>query len=190
MKPECLFVLQVNSQHTVPSLDDNGKYVSDSHAIITYLIGKYGKSDDHPLYPKDLYTRARIDQRLHFDTGILFTSLKTMMRPIIYEGAVDFTEKQLQVVYSAFDTVETFLAVDPYLVGNQLTVADLSCITTLTQLIFLAKLDATKYPKIAAYVKRLELLPYFEEINTANLTKLGPLLEMLIARNKKAIQQA
>lgn len=37
----------------------------DSHAIVCYLVGKYGKTDE--LYPKDLVKRERVDQRLYFD---------------------------------------------------------------------------------------------------------------------------
>lgn len=35
-----------------------------------YLVSKYAKNDS--LYPKDILTRARIDQRFHFDTAIIF----------------------------------------------------------------------------------------------------------------------
>lgn len=37
-----------------------------------YLVSKYAKSDS--LYPKDLVIRAKIDQRFHFDTAIIFGS--------------------------------------------------------------------------------------------------------------------
>lgn len=36
-----------------------------------YLVSKYAKNDS--LYPKDLIKRAKIDQRLHFDTAIIFS---------------------------------------------------------------------------------------------------------------------
>lgn len=54
----------------MPTLQDGDFVVWDSHAINAYLVGKYGKDD--ALYPKDLQKRAIIDQRLHFDSGILF----------------------------------------------------------------------------------------------------------------------
>lgn len=69
--------LEKNPQHTVPTLDDNGNIICDSHAIVTYLIGKYGKDDS--LYPKDLYKRALVDQRLHFDSGVLFVRLRAIV---------------------------------------------------------------------------------------------------------------
>lgn len=54
----------------MPTLEDGDFYLFDSHAINSYLVSKYGKTDS--LYPKDLQKRAIVDQRLHFDSGILF----------------------------------------------------------------------------------------------------------------------
>lgn len=48
-----------------------------SHAITTYLINKYAKDDS--LYPSDARKRALVDQRLHFDTGVLFAALFATM---------------------------------------------------------------------------------------------------------------
>lgn len=63
----------MNPQHTIPTLvDDDGFVLWDSHAIMPYLVSKYGKDDS--LYPKDLKKRAVIDQRLHFDSNVLFLS--------------------------------------------------------------------------------------------------------------------
>ena len=45
-----------------------------SHAIMCYLVTKYGKDDS--LYPKDPEIRAKVDQFLHLDTGCLFMTLK------------------------------------------------------------------------------------------------------------------
>lgn len=60
----------MNPQHTVPLLDDDGFYLADSHAICSYLVGKYAKDDS--LYPEDLKKRGKVQERLHFDNGILF----------------------------------------------------------------------------------------------------------------------
>jgi glutathione S-transferase len=46
-----------------------------SHAILGYLVNQYGKDDS--LYSKEPKKRAVIDQRLHFDTGVLFPRFVT-----------------------------------------------------------------------------------------------------------------
>ncbi|XP_060519359.1 glutathione S-transferase 1-like [Cylas formicarius] len=71
LKPE---YLKINPQHTIPTLDDDGVILWDSHAIVAYLVGKYAKDDS--LYPKDLAKRGLIDSRLHFDTGYAFAALR------------------------------------------------------------------------------------------------------------------
>lgn len=80
--------LKKNPQHTVPVLEDNGQFIADSHAICTYLIQKYGKEKDQLLYPADLYHRALVDQKLHFDTGVLFTRLRGVMVSFLLCGTV------------------------------------------------------------------------------------------------------
>lgn len=64
----------MNPQHTVPTLDDDGNVIWDSHAIMGYLVNKYAKDDS--VYPKnDPYKRAIIDQRMHFENGIVFNEI-------------------------------------------------------------------------------------------------------------------
>lgn len=71
------FFLQLNPQHTVPTLKDGDFAIWDSHAISAYLVDKYGKDDS--LYPKDLQKRAVVDQRLHFDSGVVFPRLSAIV---------------------------------------------------------------------------------------------------------------
>lgn len=42
----------------------------NSRAIMTYLTDSYAKDDS--MYPKDLKTRAMVDQRMQFDLGVLY----------------------------------------------------------------------------------------------------------------------
>ncbi|KAJ8927876.1 hypothetical protein NQ314_019620 [Rhamnusium bicolor] len=77
--------LKLNPLHTVPTLEDGDFVIWDSHAINTYLVGKYGKNDS--LYPKDLQKRAVIDQRLYFDVGILFPRVGAIVGSLLREGA-------------------------------------------------------------------------------------------------------
>lgn len=73
-----LFNLQLNPQHCLPTLvEDDGFVIWDSHAINGYLVNKYGKDDS--LYPKNCKIRAIVDQRLHFDNGVLFTRLSNLV---------------------------------------------------------------------------------------------------------------
>lgn len=55
-------------------MDEDGFTIWDSHAIIVYLLSKYAK--DNKLYPSDIRQQAVVNQRLHFDSGILFPRLR------------------------------------------------------------------------------------------------------------------
>lgn len=69
--------LQLNPLHTIPTLQDGDFVLFDSHAINNYLVDKYGKSDS--LYPKNLEKRAIVEQRQHFDCGILFPRMGSIV---------------------------------------------------------------------------------------------------------------
>ena len=67
MKPE---YLALNPQHNIPCVKDGEFVGNESRAVAAYLAAKYGKDDS--LYPKDLETRYKVDQRLYFDMGVFY----------------------------------------------------------------------------------------------------------------------
>ena len=67
MKPE---YLALNPQHNIPCVKDGEFVGNESRAVAAYLASKYGKDDS--LYPKDLETRYKVDQRLFFDMGTFY----------------------------------------------------------------------------------------------------------------------
>jgi len=158
-KPE---FLSINPQHTVPVLNDNGVIIWDSHAINTYLVSKFGKDDS--LYPKDIAQRALVDQRLHFDGSILFPRFLDLVIPVFLKNATEISAEAIENAHKALGFLELFLKDNAYITGNNITLADFSCGTTTSSILaFLPQGD--KYPKVLAWLKRLEQLPYFEEIN-------------------------
>ncbi|XP_055598184.1 glutathione S-transferase 1-like [Uranotaenia lowii] len=175
--------LKLNPQHTVPTIVDNGVALFDSHAIIIYLVEKYAKDDS--LYPKDLVTRARINAMLHFDSGILFARLLAMVQPIFYEGSPDVPQDKLNAIHGAYDLMEATLQSD-FLIGNSLTLADISCCTTLSTLDMLFPIDAGKCPKLVAYMKRLEgVIPDYHEYNTVRSEEALAYHKLKLEENKK-----
>ncbi|XP_058815243.1 glutathione S-transferase 1-like [Topomyia yanbarensis] len=175
--------LKMNPQHTVPTIVDDGVPLYDSHAIIIYLVSKYAKDD--ALYPKDLVTQARINAILHFESGVLFARLRGALSPMFYQGCPEVPADKLAAIYDAYDLAEATLRSD-YLVGDSLTLADISCSTSLVTLNTLFPVDADKCPKLVAYLERLEQnLPNHKEYNLERSKESLALYKQKLIENKK-----
>ncbi|KAH8290449.1 hypothetical protein KR054_003130 [Drosophila jambulina] len=157
--------LKKNPQHTVPVLEDNGTAIWDSHAIATYLVDKYGNSDE--LYPKDLIRRAMIDQRLFFDASVIYASLVNLVAPFWLRGVTELPQEKLDIAHRGLQLLETFLSSGKFLVGDTLTLADLVTGPTVSALQAAVDIEPSVYPKITAWLESLNEIPYYKEINEA-----------------------
>ncbi|XP_034652626.1 glutathione S-transferase 1 [Drosophila subobscura] len=166
---------QRNPQHTVPLLDDGGALIWDSHAIVCYLVDKYGESDE--LYPKDLLKRAHVNQRLYFDASILYMALRSISVPYFIHGVSLVPKEKVDNVREAYGHLESFLSDSPYVTGDVLTVADLCCAATATSLAAVLDHDPINYPKITAWLERVSKLPNYMEDNLRGLNKYIGLLK-------------
>ncbi|CAG9854752.1 unnamed protein product [Phyllotreta striolata] len=161
--------LKINPQHTVPVLDDDGFIVVDSHVIMSYLVTKYGKGDDQLLYPKDPQLRATVDHRLHFDTGILSGRGANIVRALIFEGLMHIPKAQILALEESFSIVEKFLECTDYVAGDRLTIADFSLVSSITSWSAFLPIQAVRFPKISAWLHKLQSLPYYAEGNQRGL---------------------
>ncbi|KAJ8924595.1 hypothetical protein NQ315_000745 [Exocentrus adspersus] len=162
LKPE---FLKLNPVHTVPLLDDDGFILCDSHAIMPYLIGKYAKNK--ALYPQDIQQRALIDQRLHFDSGVLLPRHLRIGIPIILHNLDHVVEEHAMAVVEAYGYINTFLRQNKYIASDNLSIADFSIINSITNASVFVPLDEEAYPQIKAWRDRLKALPYYEINQTA-----------------------
>ncbi|XP_039479961.1 glutathione S-transferase 1-like [Drosophila santomea] len=160
LKPE---FLKINPLHTVPVLDDNGFYLSDSHAINSYLVSKYGRNDS--LYPKDLKKRAIVDQRLHYDSSVITSTGRAISFPLFWENKTEIPQARIDALEGVYKSLNLFLNSGNYLAGDNLTIADFQVIAAMTVNLLYLPVDATKYPDLAAWIQRIKELPYYEEAN-------------------------
>lgn len=163
-KPE---FLKLNPQHSLPTLDDNGLVLWEGPAIITYLATKYA-SKGIELVPSDVYLRAKLDQRLHFNNGTLLPRYVQMIIPIWYGTICELNPDHVAGVRESLDFLEGFLQNDDYLVGNTLSVADLSNVTTAVTILKILEVDETRYPKTLAWIDRITRLPFYDDAENAN----------------------
>lgn len=161
--------LRINPQHTVPVLIDDDLIIWDSHAIATYLVTVYGNEDS--LYPKDPKKRAVVDQRLHFDGSVLFVALKTTVEPVIYHGEKTYRSENLAKMVAAYELVEKFLSTTPWMAGDQITLADICCVSTLSTMNEVQPIDVKKYPQLGAWLDRCSQQEFYIKENILGIEK-------------------
>ncbi|XP_033197170.1 uncharacterized protein LOC117230545 [Bombus vosnesenskii] len=163
LKPE---YLKMNPQHTIPTIDDNGFYLWESRAIMTYLVNQYGKNDS--LYPKDPKKRAVVDQRLYFDACTLYKSFADYYYPIIFAKAPK-DQAKYEAIGTAMSFLNTFLEGQDYVAGENMTLADLSIVATVST-IEAMDYNLSKYKNVTKwYAKIKSEAPKYEEYNNAGV---------------------
>mgnify|MGYP003348044489 CR=1 FL=1 len=169
--------LQNIPNHSLPILVDNGYISWNSHAIIAFLIGKYGNDDD--LYPREHIQRTVIDQRLHFNSDVISANLSCIVRRMLKSRHSHIPTDISNNLQEAYDFLEEFLENQEWMAGNHLTIADLSLISTVTSADILVPIDYKKYQNIFAWVKRCQNLPYYKEANQVGLDNFKALIKNL-----------
>ncbi|KAH8297207.1 hypothetical protein KR044_006693 [Drosophila immigrans] len=152
--------LKKNPQHTIPMLEDDDACIWDSHAIMCYLVSKYGKDDS--LYPKDPLKRAIVDQRLYFESGVVFADAIRRTNTMAFCG-LPVTKDRIDAIVEVYNLMEAFLKDHDYIAGDNITIADFSLISPISSLVGYVEIDTTKFSKLTAWVKRMEKLPYYSE---------------------------
>nr|WCC58234.1 glutathione S-transferase [Pharsalia antennata] len=171
--------LEINPLHTVPTIEDGDFAIWDSHAINSYLVDKYGKDDS--LYPKDLQKRAVVNQRMYFDTGILFPRFGAIIVLIIRQGAKTVRKDLADSLVDAYNSLETLLERSTYVAGEQLTIADFSIVTTLTTANILVPIASNRFPKISEWLAKMQALPYYASANQVGLDQFAALIKSKLA---------
>ncbi|XP_034127078.1 glutathione S-transferase D5-like [Drosophila guanche] len=170
--------VKINPQHTIPTLVDNGFAIWESRVIATYLVEKYGKDDS--LYPKDPQKRAVVNQRLYFDLSTLYDSFAKYYYPYFQTGKPGDAEA-LKKVENAFDFLNTFLEGETYVAGNQLTVADISILATVSTF-DIVEFDLKKYPNVDKwYANAKKVTPGWDE-NWDGLLQMKKIIEEMTSK--------
>ncbi|XP_022909199.1 glutathione S-transferase 1-like [Onthophagus taurus] len=167
--------IQMNPQHTIPTLNDNGFCLWESRAIMTYLIEQYAKNDS--LYPKDPKKRALIDQRMYFDQGTLYQRFGDYYYPVMFAGQ-SFDPAKLTKCSEAMKFFDTFLQNSDYAAGSELSVADLTLAATVATYDAVG-FDLSPYTNVMKWYNKMKEMPGYEEANGKNALLFKELFETL-----------
>ena len=122
--------VQINPNHKVPVLDDDGFVLWESHAIMQYLADK---TPGQTLYPKALRARADVNRWLfwcaaHLMPAVVALNWENHIKGMLGLGAPDAAivargEEQLRELGAVLDA---HLAQRAWISGDALTLADFS----------------------------------------------------------------
>ena len=164
--------LEISPLKRIPAFRDTDlpepNHLSDSSVICDYIDHKFPTA---PLYPSDHYQRARALWFEEFADSVLATSVggglffERIIKKFLGQKAdenvclVTLTEK----LPPLFDYLEKEIAGKDFLVGNKFSIADISIATMLVNFDHAGeKIDAARWPNLAAYVQRIHDRPSFQ----------------------------
>lgn len=165
-KPE---FLKLNPRHKVPVIVDDDFALYESVAILEYLQDKYPEGP--PLFPSDIRRRAVVRRLIMEIDWYLGQGVEKLVDEILFKPAQQRDERRIEEAKAA--CVKEFVYFETVLRGNYLadglSAADISLYPLLALLGRIEKrqpdLEMTKLigPKIAAWMRRFESLPYFDK---------------------------
>lgn len=150
--------LKINPQHTVPTIVDDDYVLWESKAIATYLVEQH--KPDSPLYPTCPKKRGIVNQRLYFDSTVLFARAYAAIAPLMRQGATSIPQERKDAIAEALKTLDGYLDGQDWVTGEECTVADLCLLATISSL---SKLGVEMSANITAWYDRCKELPGFDE---------------------------
>ena len=151
-KSESFLKLNPNGKIPILVLDD-GKVLSESNAILNYL------AEGSEFLPKDPYLRAKVLQWQFFEQYshepyIAVARFIQHYLGIPEERRVEYESKQ-SGGHKALKVMEIQLEKTPYLIGDFMTIADIS-LFAYTHVANEGGFDLSQYPKINQWIERIK----------------------------------
>ena len=190
--------LAKNPGGTIPCLEepDTGFVLGEAHAIMCYLSRKHDWQD---VYPEDLQQRARIDWYLHFHHRSVRDASTGMVAPRIRKD-LDIPEviqqNAVATLTRALEALETgWLAGSQFLVGDQVTIADMAAYVEIGQLQpqFTNVYDFESFPNVRRWLADMTQVDGHDDVHVV-LTDLGdisveePSMDTIRNANKHALK--
>jgi glutathione S-transferase len=166
--------LELNPRGKVPVLKDDEFVLNESLAIMAYLDKKH---PEPPLFGTTARETGLIWRAMMETEAYLISAGDKLIRPIFFGHGLEETEKIQEAaatIRRELKRIDTELEGSTWLIGKQLSAADISLFPLVQIIVRAAGKDAAKslnlqflpltesFPNIAAWVKRIEALPGYE----------------------------
>jgi glutathione S-transferase len=136
--------LKINPMGKVPAIVDGDLQLWESGAILLYLNDKYAK------------TSLSLEQRAEFYQWVLFGN--ATLAPGIFNETT--RERELPRLLTPLNEI---FERQPFLLGDEFTVADVAIGSILAYIPMMLKLDLSAYPAVLSYIKRMSERPAFQK---------------------------
>ncbi len=143
-----------------PVIEDAGRVVAESGAIVEYLAARYGDGALTP--PAGTDAALKVNYWMHFAEGSAMTPLllKLYLSRLGEAGAPLLVRVQAQIA-ALLGYIEAELGGGAFLVGGALSIADVQMSYPLEAAAARGGLDA-RYPAVTAYLARLHARPAYQ----------------------------
>jgi len=151
--------LELNMFGQVPVIDDNGTIISDSNAILIYLVQAYGADSGWlPTAPKQA---AEVQRWLSLTVSHMASGpSRARWRTLIGAGDTPETDAARKASHVFLSQMEGLIAGRDFLVGDRPTIADVASYAYIAH-VPEGGVSLDCYPLVRAWVARVAALPGF-----------------------------
>ncbi len=151
--------LRINPTGAVPAIrTEDGKVLAESLAILTFL------AEGSRYLPQDPYQRARALQWMSFENDYLQNSIGSLrfwtLTGKLARRPPALVETKRQAALKCLEILERALASQPFLLGEDYTIADMACFAY-THLAADANLPLAEYRNVSRWLERVRAQPGF-----------------------------
>jgi glutathione S-transferase len=162
--------LDLNPNHRVPVLEDDGFILWESHAIMQYLADK---TPGQTLYPTETHARADVNRWLFWCGGHLTPAVGILNREHFIKGMIGLggpdpaeVKRGEELVCEFSGILDKHLACREWICGSAPTLADLSIVTPFTGLLATRapeKLPIGMFANVQRWLARIQTLDTWQK---------------------------
>lgn len=146
--------LNINPRGQVPVLEDEGRLIWDSTAILTYLARKYGEPHWLPIQAEEL---ANVMQWLALAQNELLYGLARARAVKLFSRPWDLAQSQ-ELGTAGLQLMETRLAGHDWLANDRVSIADIACYPYVA-LAPQGDIPLSDFPNVRRWLARIQGLP-------------------------------